>query len=339
MPDRRHFLTTCAGALCILPVPALARATGAGKLRFGLITDVHQDVMHDGQQRLARFIAAMREEKVDFIVQLGDFCVPHERNRGFLAEWNRFEGARHHVLGNHDTDGGYTREQAVAFLGMPARYYRIDHHGIRFLVLDGNDRGGSTKGYPRFIAADQLEWLKRELEAATLPVVVLVHQPLEGPAGIDNGAQVREVLESARRDGRPGVAAVLTGHLHQDYVRRIKGIAHVQFNSASYVWLPGNDRRRVYPEAAHKDHPYLDQVAPYRDPLWAVVTLDPEAGTLAIQGRHSEWVGPDPWQRQAPEKDYPRATTRPAISDWSGGLWNEHGEDGHQALHAGNGHP
>lgn len=45
--------------------------------------------MHDGQERLARFIAAMREEKVDFIVQLGDFCVPHERNRGFLAEWQR----------------------------------------------------------------------------------------------------------------------------------------------------------------------------------------------------------------------------------------------------------
>ncbi|MBN8456872.1 MAG: metallophosphoesterase [Verrucomicrobia bacterium] len=317
MTNRRHFLTSCAGALCVLPVPALA-AAGTGKIRFGLITDIHQDVMHDGPERLSRFIAAMKEEKVDFIVQLGDFCVPHERNRAFLDEWNKFSGPRYHVLGNHDTDGGYKREQAVAFLGMPGRFYRFDQGGIRFLALDGNDRGGTTKGYPKFIAADQIDWLKRELDEATMPVIVLIHQPLESAGGVDNGEQVRGLLETSRRDGRPGVAAVLTGHLHLDYVRRINGIPHIQFNSASYVWLPGNDRRKIYDEAAHKAHPYLDHVAPYRDPLWAVVTLDKSAGTLSIKGRRTEWVGPDPWERKAPEKDYPRDITRPAISDWSG---------------------
>jgi len=316
-PNRRHFLTTCAGALCTLPVPALA-AAGEGKVRFGLITDIHQDVMHDGPQRLSRFITAITEEKVDFIVQLGDFCVPHERNRVFLDEWNKFGGPRYHVLGNHDTDGGYQREQTVAFLGMPGRFYRFDHLGVRFIALDGNDRGGTTKGYPKFIAADQLEWLRRELDEATMPVIVLIHQPLESAGGVDNGGEVRAVLENSRREGRPGVAAVLTGHMHLDYVRRINRIPHLQFNSASYVWLPGNDRRKVYDEAAHKAHPYLDHVAPYRDPLWAVVTLDKSAGTLSVKGRRTEWVGPDPWERKAPDKDYPRDITRPAISDWSG---------------------
>ena len=59
MTNRRDFLTTCAGALCTLPIPALA-AAGEGKVRFGLITDVHQDVMHDGPERMSRFIAAMK---------------------------------------------------------------------------------------------------------------------------------------------------------------------------------------------------------------------------------------------------------------------------------------
>jgi len=110
----------------------------------------------------------------------------------------------------------------------------------------------------------------------------------------------------------------VSGHLHQDYVQRVGGIAHIQVNSASYVWLPGNARRAVYEAELHKAHPYLDHVAPYRDPLWAVMTIDHDAGTLTMRGRASEWVGPDPWERGAPESTYPRASNRPAISDWAG---------------------
>jgi hypothetical protein len=113
---------------------------------------------------------------------------------------------------------------------------------------------------------------------------------------------------------------VFGGHCHQDCVNRIGGIAHVQINSASYVWLPGNARRKIYDEASHAKHPNLHHVAPYRDPLWALVTLDLDAGTLSIQGRASAWVGPDPWERGAPEKDYPRDKNRPAISNWNGPL-------------------
>jgi hypothetical protein len=32
----------------------------------------------------------------------------------------------------------------------------------------------------------------------------------------------------------------------------------------------------------------------YRDPLWALVTLDLEPGELVVEGRRAEWVGPDP---------------------------------------------
>ena len=316
--SRRRFLAAAGAFSLTIPLRMSAQPQPGGPLRFGVITDVHQDVMHDGVERITAFVDAMRAEKVDFIAQLGDFCVPHERNRKFLEAWNRFEGPKYHVIGNHDTDGGFKSEQTVAYWGMPARHYGFDAGGVRFVVLDGNDPGGKGRGYKRFVAQPQLDWLAGELKATDRPVVVMIHQPLESVGGVENQEAVRAVLEASRAGGKPGVVACLTGHLHQDYVRTINGIAHAQFNSASYVWLSGKCEREVYPPELHKAHPYLRCVAPYRDPLWAVVTIDLAAATMTIQGRASEWVGPDPWARGADEKDYPRDIQRPAISNWAG---------------------
>jgi predicted phosphodiesterase len=320
--SRRRFLARATGtaAALTLPLPALARAKGKGKgkVRVGMISDIHQDVMHDGLRRLGSFLDAMRAAKPDFIVQLGDFCKPTAANKPFLDLWNAYDGPRYHVIGNHDMDGGFKREQTVEWYGMPSRFHGFDQGGVRFLVLDGNDPGGTRGGYNRFIADDQKAWLEKELESTKLPVVVLIHQPLDLPGGVVNQEEIRAMLEKDRGPDHAGVAAVFGGHCHQDGVNRIGGIAHVQINSASYVWLPANARRNVYDEESHRKHPYLNHVAPYRDPLWALVTLDLDAGTLAIQGRASDWVGGDPWQRGAPEKDYPRDKNRPAISDWTG---------------------
>ena len=308
---RRRFLSH---TITLAGLPALTRAAAGGGVRFGVITDLHQDVMHDAVSRVTAFVDAMTAAKADFIVQLGDFCVPAEKNRAFLAAWNRFAGPRWHVLGNHDMDGGRKREEAVAFLGMPARHYTFDAGGVRFVVLDGNDRGGKARGYARYVADDQLRWLDETLAAAELPVIVFIHQPLDNDEGVENHAAVRALLEKPRA-GRPGVAAVLSGHLHQDYLRTLGGIAHLQINSASYVWVGDKCRRTVYDEALHKAHPHLASVVPYRDPLWALVTVDPAAGTLTLSGRSTEWIGPDPWQRGTPEKVHPRETCRPAITD------------------------
>lgn len=318
--SRRQFIarfSTAAAALS-LPLPALARAGGGGKIRIGMISDVHQDVMHDGIKRLGAFLDAMREAKPDFIVQLGDFCKPTDSNKPFMDLWNAYEGPGYHVIGNHDMDGGFRREQTVEWYGMPGRYYGFDHGGVRFLVLDGNDPGGTRGGYNRFIAEDQEAWLDAELQNTKAPVVVMIHQPLDHDWGVVNRDEIRAVLEKDRGPDHAGVAAVFSGHCHQDYVNRIGGIAHIQINSASYVWLPGNARMNVYDEESHNNHPYLNHVAPYRDPLWAMVTLDLDAGTLSVEGRASEWVGPDPWDRGAPESNYPRDKNRPAISDWQG---------------------
>ena len=73
--------------------------------------------------------------------------------------------------------------------------------------------------------------------------------------------------------------------------------------------------RETFPPEVHKAQPYLKHCAVYREPLFALATLDLDRGTLVIEGRRTDWIGPDPWQRGTTEKDHPRDRTRPAISD------------------------
>lgn len=307
--SRRAFLGRAAALGLAVALPGCQPRPDGPKVRFGVITDIHQDLMPDGPARLAAFLAAMRAADVDFIVQLGDFCVPHPRNQAFLDVWRSWRGPSYHVLGNHDFDGGYRPEQVRAFYGMPAAYYRFEAAGVAFFVLDGNEPGGQVKGYKRFIGPAQLAWLESGLRATSGPKVVLVHQPLDDPQGVENGAAVRAVLE------RHGVLACLSGHLHQDYLRVLGGVAHLQLNSASYYWIgePAAARETLPPEV-HRAHPSLRNTAVYRDPLWALVTLDLARGELVVEGRATEWVGPEPWLRGAPPAKHPRASVRPAIS-------------------------
>jgi 3',5'-cyclic-AMP phosphodiesterase len=315
--SRRDFLRR--SLLSPATVACLSRSAGASqsprRLRFGLISDIHQDVMPDGIQRVKAFVAAMEAEGADFILQLGDFCQPHPRNKPFLAAWNAFRGPRYHVLGNHDMDSGYQREQTAAFFGMPATHYAFTAGPVRCVVLDGNEPGGKAKGYKRFIAKPQLAWFEGELARADRPILIFIHQPLDADDGIENAAVVRAAIErtEAARPGR--VAAVFAGHLHADYERLVHGVRYLEINSASYWWLSNPAAyRETYPPAVHKAHPYLNHVAAYREALWAVVTLDFDRGEMVVEGRRSAWVGPDPWQR-GDKTPLPHEQIHPAISD------------------------
>jgi calcineurin-like phosphoesterase family protein len=230
------------------------------------------------------------------VLQLGDFCIPKPENREFLAVWESYAGPRFHVLGNHDTDGGYTREQAVDYLSMPRRYYATDWMGWRLIMLDANDRPPDhAGGYPSFIAPDQVKWLQAELERTSLPVLIFSHQSLERPACIRNQVAVRRIIADARTGGGARkVVACLNGHWHIDHARIIDGIPYVHINSAAYYWMGSGFARRRFAERIHEKHPYLDRVAPYEAPLFASLELDSKAGVLRLTGRRTRWVGPSP---------------------------------------------
>ncbi len=149
-------------------------------LTFAICADIHQDIMHDGPDRLRSFTQAATEAQVDMAIQLGDFCQPTEANRPFLAIWQALEVERYNVLGNHDMDGSATREQTVAYMSMPARFYAFDIRGWHCVVLDGNDPEGPPKpGYPCGMAADQIEWLRADLQETDLPVLLFIHQTMD----------------------------------------------------------------------------------------------------------------------------------------------------------------
>lgn len=40
-------------------------------MNFAVFTDLHYDVIHDGDRRLNEFINSVKEESVDFIIELG----------------------------------------------------------------------------------------------------------------------------------------------------------------------------------------------------------------------------------------------------------------------------
>jgi len=322
LSNRRRFLKvsgSLGGTALLSDWPAWAQ-DNRETLRFGIIADVHKDVMHDADERLSSFIDHMKKERVDFIVQLGDFCVPKEANQPFLDIWNSFSGPRYHVIGNHDTDGGYSREQTVDWWKMPSRYYSFQQAGMQFIVLDGNDRPADhAGGYPRYIAEDQLEWLRDQLDSTDLPVVVLVHQSLEreSDGGVQNGAKVRQILEDANASaGHRKVVACFSGHHHRDYVRRINDILYPQINSASYHWVGAEFQHVRYSEAIDQAYPYIKYTVPYENALFAIVTIDPTKGFMSIEGKQSAFVGPAPWDLGPKPDGWDAPTLTPNISTW-----------------------
>ncbi|TDS12952.1 metallophosphoesterase family protein [Sphingobacterium paludis] len=262
-------------------------------LRFAVISDVHVDLMHDGERRLALFINQIQQDKPDFIIQLGDFCMPHARNQRALDIWNSFPD-NYHVLGNHDTDHGFTRDQVMKFWDMPSPYYSFDKNGYHIVVLNGNEKVAGTKleGYPRGIGKAQLEWLKKDLMDSRYPTVICCHQGLDNEdGGLENGMEVRYLLE--RVNANPAakkVRLVLSGHHHLNYHNEINGIHYVQINSASYYWVDDeNYKGEQFDDAFYQTYTALKHTMVYEDPIWATVELTDNK--IQVSGKETSFVG------------------------------------------------
>ncbi|RQO71706.1 alkaline phosphatase [Pedobacter sp. KBW06] len=307
--NRKEFLTKtglAGGTLLLARYPELQPADK--KVRFGVIADLHHDIMHDGIERLSAFIKDMNQKTPDFIIQMGDFCMPKKTNAPLMEVWNQFKGPKYHVIGNHDTDGGFKPDEVVDFWKAEGKYYSFDRNGFHFVVLNGNEHNESKSrpgGYARFISATQLDWLRKDLEASSLPSVICCHQGLDNDSGgLENGTLLRYTLEQAnQKAGWKKVILVLSGHHHQDYYNRINDIHYVQINSASYQWL-GDDFKEIrYSEAVDKARPNIKYTVPYQDPLWAMIEID-HKGRITIQGKKTVFVGSSPEKLGVKAEDY-----------------------------------
>ncbi len=319
--ERRKFIKALAGGSSILLLPLSLNAfskTHKSSLRFGVCADGHKDIMFDADTRLRTFIDAASAKEFDFIIHLGDFCRPYEANREFLSIWNSYQGEKHHVIGNHDMDGGFTKEKVIEFWSSPAKYYSFEKNGFHFIVLDGNDKNPSpdkAPGYARFVGDEQIEWLKSDLKSTNLPCILFSHQSFENiELGIENQSEIRKILEDENKtSGFNKVIACFSGHHHTDYATSINGIYYIQINSMSYQWLGEKYQTIRYSNEIDKNYPWIKYTAPYREPLFAFVELDSKS--IRIEGRKSEFVGPTP-----EELNYPKGSENnpvvPFISDW-----------------------
>lgn len=294
---RRRFLPLLASSITIpLAHVALGKTLPSTQLKIGIIADLHQDIIHDAPDRLSTFIQWAKEQQCTAIIQLGDFCIPKPDNLPLLDIWNSFPGPKLHVLGNHDMDGGFSREHATRYLGMPNRYYTHDCNGWKLIILDANDTPPNhTGGYPSYIAADQQEWLQEQLSKSTLPTLVFSHQSLAHPNCIKNQKEIRQIIAKAKDStGKRKVAACFNGHWHIDHSEQINSIPYTHINSASYYWMGNAYAMKRFPEAIHAQRPSLENVAPCAAPLFALLEFSPATNQLILSGRATQWIGPSP---------------------------------------------
>ena len=253
--SRRVFLKSAATALAAPAVLSLSCArngswSGSRKgARFGIVTDCHyadadaagQRFYRQSRDKLGECVARMNAEKVDFLIELGDFKdqdrPPVEQQTlahldKIEAVFQRFGGPTYHVLGNHDADS-ISKPQFLARVtntGIEAGrgYYSFDSNGLHCIVLDANfSANGTQYDHGNFDWTDanipprELAWLRDDLAVAAGPVVVFIHQLLDGSGAVyvKNAADVREILENSGK-----ILAVFQGHHHAGAYTRINGI-------------------------------------------------------------------------------------------------------------------
>jgi predicted MPP superfamily phosphohydrolase len=261
--SRRRFLVFIgvAAAALLISMGLLAKSRKKPVVRFGMITDVHYADREPAKGRyynqsldkLNEFINKMNYEKVDFIVELGDFKdqdeVPNEANTlKYLSTvesvFHQFNGPTYHVLGNHDMDG-ITKTQFLervenTGIAKDQNYYSFDQNGVHFIVLDGNytvDGNDYNKdnytNVESWIPPVQVSWLKEDLKAHKLPTIVFIHQLLGDSKGMKKSAQnapeVRRILEHSGN-----VLCVFEGHVNSERHSVINHIHYYSFNSTVF---------------------------------------------------------------------------------------------------------
>jgi predicted phosphodiesterase len=277
--SRRVLLRSAvAGALASLScVPGRLSPRSRRPVRFGIVTDCHYaDAEPQGTRfyreslgKLAECVERMSTEKVDFLIELGDFKdqnqpAVEDRTLGHLqsieAVFRRFQGRRFHVLGNHDMDS-ISKPQFLSHVentGIEAgrSYYSFDSGGLHFVVLDATYRpDGSDYDHGNFdwtsasIPARELDWLRQDLATSSGGVVVFVHQRLdgEGLVFVKNAPQVRQILQASNH-----VLAVFQGHDHDGDYRLLDGIPY--YTLKAVVEGHGPDDNSYALVEVHPDH-------------------------------------------------------------------------------------
>jgi Icc-related predicted phosphoesterase len=276
-------------------------------MKFAVFTDLHYDVIHDGDIRLREFINRVKEEKIDFIIELGDLCHPTDMNKHLISELKEVGVPCFFNVGNHNSDA-YSIDAELKFFEMKNSYYSFVYENIKFIVLDANyiktSEGSEPfckrnyeriKGEYPYIPQEEIEWLKNELTEEQFYYVILTHQSLSNDftkRGISNGKEIREILEKRNCNGKK-VLLCMNGHDHGDDAKIINGIHYYTLNSMSYIWQ-GIKETFNYSEEIHNQYPILKDLILYQEALHVIVTID-ETMNIQINGIEGHYQNITPY--------------------------------------------
>ncbi len=252
-PTRRDFLKASTGLLATMALGPFScqslkcfpRQTAC----FGMVTDIHYADINtrigrhyrDSIGKLNECTDLMNTQKVDFLMELGDFKDQDDNpTEGKTIEYlqtietiyQNFQGPTYHVLGNHDMDS-ISKKQFLTHIqntgiAPESSYYSFAKNRVHFIVLDANfSSDGKDYDHGKFDWTDtnippaQLDWLRNVLKSSDKPAIVFSHQRLDGVGSvyIKNAAQVCQVLEDSGK-----VLAVFHGHHHEGGYNRINNI-------------------------------------------------------------------------------------------------------------------
>lgn len=231
--------------------PFVARGATKPALHLGLIADPqYADIPPLATRHYRESIWKLGEAIEHFNGLELDFCV----NAGDTVDrdWASFDAVLkaigkcrhkfHYVLGNHDFDFADEYKARVdQRLGMPGRYFSVNHGGFRLVMLDTNDlsvyayakgSAGQEAGIKELermaslmlpqaqpwngaVGAKQMAWLKDTCKAAAAAnekVIIFSHHPIL-PAWHNhntwNSAELLAVVEK-----NPAIVAWINGHNH-----------------------------------------------------------------------------------------------------------------------------
>lgn len=220
---------------------------------IGLFTDPHFAYLQYGDRycedslhKLSVCVNTFSSRGLETVINLGDFIDKAEDKRTELENlsvirgvFERFQGSRHFVIGNHDV-ATLSKSEFLANCGTAIEkpYYAFDYHGVRCVILDSNchEDGrdffeGNFEWDNAWISDSQIAWLSNELSSVhDQKVLVFCHGNLDGrlwhgqldPHVVKNANDVRVLLEDSGV-----VRAVIQGHYHTGLTVVVGGVPYI----------------------------------------------------------------------------------------------------------------
>lgn len=231
-------------------------------LRIGLIADPqYADIETVGVRyfretvgKLTQALDTLKQEKVDFIVNLGDMVDRHYKSYDTIIQlYKNYSVPFYNVLGNHDFEiEDEYKPHVINRYGMPDYYYDFSIDNWRFIFLDGTELGVySSYIHPELapeseslrksvtgqindrpwnggISKKQQKWLREKLinaDSLDQKVLIFCHFPVL-PESIDltlwNSNEIVSILEEF-----PNIVAYISGHYHEGGYMYKSGIHYV----------------------------------------------------------------------------------------------------------------